>query len=1029
VQAQSGYRIQRMSPESELGNASITNLSEDSEGFVWVGTENGLYRYDGYLNIRYGYGQAAPYNLQGNKISALGCGPADVGVLVATNRGFNLIRCIDYNNLEINEFSHAKKNFPNFTVNKIIWWEKAKAFVVSGEQYLSIYYPQKNNFITVKRTLGESITEVYIKNEEVLVATKNECQKLEINGDEIILANPYSRGSIFQIDGLSHWAMNRQTGIAVYQSEKLKIENDLQLPIEGEIIQTSAQDKSVWLGFSKAGIVVLKNDGKFETLTYSSKDVESIPSNHITSLITTKQGVVLIGTDYGLCKYDPKQSYIKRFTKPVELIGNERYSLISIYSASNGNIYAGTDKGFDMYSALGPYKKSISIFGSTSITTKVNVICNFTNSIILLGTDKGLVFWDITKEKATKTIRSFSFQNSSIPLNISCLQLENDSILWLGTKSNGLVQLNLKQNTFEYFKRDPSLANSLGSDEITALALSAKKELWVGTSHGLNLYKPKYKDFLKVDCFVELEKALVSDYITAIYPASNGMVWIGTKGGGLVAYDWGNATHSTKNWLSLGGTPITNVNAIIPALNNQIWLAVQNQLVYINAKTYQSEAFDFSDGQVLPIINCGTLNTNQKSIIMAGEGGLVSFLSNELLKNHKKINAYLSSIEINGKKVPNPLLAVFTHETENINLNISAISISEGYKAIFRYKINEQGNWVELPFGARNILLNQLSAGNYKVFIEAKLPGTGYGKTFSYNFAIPYAWYQLWYVKLLAVFIGVAIVLGVFLFRLAYVRNQLKVSQLVNEAALKTSTFERQALELQLQALSAQMNPHFVFNCLNAIQECIVQGDSNTAQIYLSRFAKLLRRVLENQQHSSISLQEELDTLELYLSLEQLRFSNDFSWKFIIDEEIESEDISIPPLLLQPFVENAVWHGLRKKEGKKLIVIHCKLIGELIYIMIADNGIGRKESVQAPPNHKKKSLGLSLTQQRINLFTKTDATYQNTWIVDRDSEHVQGKGTTVIVILPENNNQTKKINLLNSEIENNLASLTQLPLW
>ena len=159
----------------------------------------------------------------------------------------------------------------------------------------------------------------------------------------------------------------------------------------------------------------------------------------------------------------------------------------------------------------------------------------------------------------------------------------------------------------------------------------------------------------------------------------------------------------------------------------------------------------------------------------------------------------------------------------------------------------------------------------------------------------------------------------------------------------KKAALQQQLAELEAKALRAQMNPHFIFNSLNAIQECIVTQKTDTAFEYLSQFSRLLRLVLNNSEKAFIPLNSELEMIRLYLSLESLRFSQSFTYFIEIEEGIDTDEIEVPTLLIQPYIENAVWHGLRIKEGEKKLWIRFFIKSNKLNIEVEDNGIGRKK--------------------------------------------------------------------------------------
>ena len=230
------------------------------------------------------------------------------------------------------------------------------------------------------------------------------------------------------------------------------------------------------------------------------------------------------------------------------------------------------------------------------------------------------------------------------------------------------------------------------------------------------------------------------------------------------------------------------------------------------------------------------------------------------------------------------------------------------------------------------------------------------------------------------------------------------------KAAEAAKTSELQLLEIkkllaesQLMALRAQMNPHFVFNCLNSIQECIVTEKYGEASLYLNKFSKLFRSVLNNSGKVFITLTEEIEVLELYLSLEHMRFERSFDYKIEIDEDLEKDEIMIPSMLLQPYVENALWHGLMHKDGDRRLDIRFKKINDNIFqSIIEDNGIGRKKALELKELQNKTkrhvSRGMSISKDRIDLLQK-QGEHAVLNLIDKETAAGEAGGTTVVIEL------------------------------
>ena len=213
--------------------------------------------------------------------------------------------------------------------------------------------------------------------------------------------------------------------------------------------------------------------------------------------------------------------------------------------------------------------------------------------------------------------------------------------------------------------------------------------------------------------------------------------------------------------------------------------------------------------------------------------------------------------------------------------------------------------------------------------------------------------------------------------------------------------FEKEIAELKVSSLQSQMNPHFIFNSLNSIKLNIIKNNKENAVYYLNKFSKLIRKILTISREKEVSLQDEIDTLELYISIENLRFKNEIHFSKNIDKNISLETIKIPPLILQPFIENAIWHGLSPKKGeKKLQLSILKSDKGCIEISIEDNGIGRKKAFEFQKKKmiKKDSVGLKLTEERLAIFSNNNNTNHKIIFKDFD-DNSQKTGTRVIIKL------------------------------
>jgi tetratricopeptide (TPR) repeat protein len=207
-------------------------------------------------------------------------------------------------------------------------------------------------------------------------------------------------------------------------------------------------------------------------------------------------------------------------------------------------------------------------------------------------------------------------------------------------------------------------------------------------------------------------------------------------------------------------------------------------------------------------------------------------------------------------------------------------------------------------------------------------------------------------------------------------------------------------LLLALRSLRSQMNPHFIFNSLNSVNSYIAQNNERMANKYLSEFSQLMRQVLENSKHDFVTVSSELEIIELYLKLEHSRFSDKFDYTIDIDKEINLNETMIPPMLIQPYIENAVWHGLRYKESKGILTVRLKREGDFFTAIITDNGIGRKQSQQHKTKHQKagSSTAMKNTNNRLKIINEIYRTKYKVSIDDLNKE--DSTGTVVELRIP-----------------------------
>jgi two-component sensor histidine kinase len=265
----------------------------------------------------------------------------------------------------------------------------------------------------------------------------------------------------------------------------------------------------------------------------------------------------------------------------------------------------------------------------------------------------------------------------------------------------------------------------------------------------------------------------------------------------------------------------------------------------------------------------------------------------------------------------------------------------------------------------------------------------------SFSFRIKPPFYLTWWFLLLTAFLVFALFYGIFMARIFNIKRQQK-AELDRKVEMS---------KVELKALRSQMNPHFIFNSLNSIQHYIFNSKSDEAIKYLSKFARLVRIILNNSEKPTVTVGEDLEALKLYLELEQMRFEDKFDYEITVDPSVDIDYDIMPPLLMQPYVENAILHGLNPMSEKGKLMIRLDSKNNFLICTIIDNGIGREKAAEIKrtmPFSKHRSLGMKITEERLKILNEINSSRLSVNICDLKDENGMPAGTKVELFVPLN---------------------------
>ena len=338
------------------------------------------------------------------------------------------------------------------------------------------------------------------------------------------------------------------------------------------------------------------------------------------------------------------------------------------------------------------------------------------------------------------------------------------------------------------------------------------------------------------------------------------------------------------------------------------------------------------------------------------------------------------------------------HDQNTIGVSFSAIEYLFPEKVQYAFRLSElHSDWRYADYKSREILYSNLSPGKYTFQLKAQMLGGNWqDEPIELIIIITPPFWQTWWFRILAVLFLISIVFFFIRWRIALVRKK-----------EQQKTFhEKELLELEAKALRAQMNPHFIFNSLNSIKSLINKNENDIAANYLTTFSKLIRTLFQNSDKREVSLFEEIETCKLYTQLERMRFGNKIEFIFNVDQSIDLKDIKVPALILQPLIENAIWHGLVPKETGGRVVFSIKKTNGTVECIIDDDGIGRELSGQYKAQYKAthQSKGIGMTQARLDLDTLLSEREDTIRIIDKKNSIGIAEGTKVIITFKENGN-------------------------
>ncbi len=512
--------------------------------------------------------------------------------------------------------------------------------------------------------------------------------------------------------------------------------------------------------------------------------------------------------------------------------------------------------------------------------------------------------------------------------------------------SSGVVFLSDRLNALEFNSLKYREKEDFIKDRSYHVFYDRNGTLWFSNINGLS-------QFANGKLIKHFEKhPLLTKRINDIQQLADGTLILATDGYGLLFYK----NNQIAKQITQKDGLTNNICTKIFVKNNEIWVLTNKGVNKIADYPAKPSVANFDYGKDLLSDDINSLFIDDSTAYFATNKGLILFKYNNKNISRNLPKVYVTSIIKDNERLP-VNQKNFTFETGNntILFTFSAVDFTTS-DITYRYRLNENSAWVETR--TRRLDFSSLQSGDYIFEVSAKSQNGNWGPSAKISFSITkHFWQSFW-------FLSILILLVAYIFYKVAVYITRKQKDKEQEQLL----LKNKVLMLEQQALQAMMNPHFVFNVMNSIQHYINTQNTASANRVLTGFARLIRKNLEICTKSYITLEEELEYLNLYLKLEKNRFGEKLKYSFAVDEEIDKEETLIPSMLLQPYVENAIWHGIMPKETGGEIQINIKIKdNDYLNIEIIDDGVGIENSLKNK-NGTHISKGMQLTRERLNLL-------------------------------------------------------------
>ncbi len=589
--------------------------------------------------------------------------------------------------------------------------------------------------------------------------------------------------------------------------------------------------------------------------------------------------------------------------------------------------------------------------------------------------------------------------------NIWALSILPDSRgqLWVGT-NRGILRFNSAFQLQDSFSFADTTVNGAGMrwNGFAGLLEAPGHRIWFISDRGFGFTDDNGQSFTLYRHNSARSQPVGLTGLVGLALDGQGRVWVGSKDKGLgFVYDTLPHPQEIQAITVEDGLINDQVRSMAVDKGGGLWVLTVAGLAHIPAASIEPR--NFGTGYQQELTNCYEINSLEDGRLALGHlSGFFLAEPKALIPDTAFLQVSIQSLSIFDKPYLEEEALLYekditlTYKQNFFTITFGSPRAGSPEPVLYQYKLEGwDEEWRETGLN-RHASFTNVREGRYTFKVRSStVPGIWSRQNICRLSIVvtPPFWRTLWFRVTAGLLAAASLLLFI----------RYRIRRIKREEALK-SAFNKKVAELEMQALKAQMNPHFLFNSLQSIKWHLINNNPEVSVHYIDRFAFLIRKVLNNSKSSLVRLSEELEALELYIQIEQSRFPGRFDYEIRVGPEIPADFVQIPPLLLQPFVENAIWHGLmHKKNGGGKLQVRVDKAGRDLRIEVEDNGVGRETARQAKDNGHSRhpSMGIKLTGERLEVFEKLFGLKAEMNIADLKDDRGSALGTRVNIRLPE----------------------------